>query len=630
MSQDLILLPAPQRLTSLGGALELAPEALIWLAEGVPLTVGRAVQTALAEAGVRWTLTAARLDGAGIGAAVRIDPAQVPQPEGYTLTLLPETDEAAILITGHDAAGAFYGAQTLGQIVRCSGRGALPGLHIADWPDFPHRGVMLDISRDKVPTLETLFDLVDLLAGWKINQFQLYTEHTFAYRHHRAVWEHASPLTAGDILALDAHCRERYIELIPNQNSFGHMNRWLVQPAYMALAEAPDGYTYPWGETSTEPFSLCPTDPASLALVAGLYDELLPNFSSRQFNVGCDETWDVGQPGTRSEAIVKERGEGRVYLDYLRQINALVRQHGRTMQFWGDIIMKHPDLIPALPKDAIALEWGYEANHPFDQDGAAFAAAGIPFYVCPGTSGWNSIAGRTANALGNLWNAAENGLRHGAIGYLNTDWGDNGHWQPLPVSYLGFACGAAMSWAAEANRSLDVPAALDRFAFADAAGVMGRLAYDLGNVYQEPGVPCFNGSPLHTLLLHPDRPFTSAWLDGLNAEALAQTQDSIATIIAALDTAQMKPGADRHSALVPDEFMLAAGLLSHACALGIARLAAPGGATTAIPAAVRAALAEELEALLAEYRRIWLVRNRPGGLADSAGRLEALLRLYRR
>ena len=49
------------------------------------------------------------------------------------------------------------------------------------------------------------------------------TEHTFAYRNHRAVWEHASPLTAQDILELDAFCRARYIELVPNQNSFGHI-----------------------------------------------------------------------------------------------------------------------------------------------------------------------------------------------------------------------------------------------------------------------------------------------------------------------------------------------------------------------------------------------------------------------
>ena len=85
------------------------------------------------------------------------------------------------------------------------------------------------------------------------------------------------------------------------------------------------------------------------------------------------------------------------------------------MMFWGDIIIHHPDLIP-LPPDAIALEWGYEADHPFAEHGTQFAQSGIPFYVCPGTSSWISALGRTENAIGNIRNAAENGLKNGAIG----------------------------------------------------------------------------------------------------------------------------------------------------------------------------------------------------------------------
>ena len=96
---------------------------------------------------------------------------------------------------------------------------------------------MLDISRDKVPTMETLYALVDLLAGWKINQLQLYTEHTFAYRQHPEVWAEASPLTGQEILGLDAYCRKRFVELVPNQNSFGHMHRWLKHARYAPLAE---------------------------------------------------------------------------------------------------------------------------------------------------------------------------------------------------------------------------------------------------------------------------------------------------------------------------------------------------------------------------------------------------------
>ena len=623
MSDPLVLLPAPQRLTLLGGTLPLAPERLIWLNDSATTSpgdalqrAGREVQAALALHGPHWELTAARLDGAQIGATLRIDPAQVPQAQGYRLSIRPE----GLLLVAHDAAGITYGALTLRQIAR-QGRGAaLPCLHIEDWPDFPQRGVMLDISRDKVPSLDTLLALIDMLAGWKINQVQLYTEHTFAYRNHPDVWAQASPLTGEEILLLDAFCQARGIELVPNQNSFGHMARWLELPAYAHLAEAPNGFDFPWGRHSDGPFSLCPTNPASLDLLDELYAELLPHFASRQFNVGCDETWDVGQPGTRSEAIVAERGAGRVYLDFLQQVYQRVTAHGHTMQFWGDIILKHPELIAELPKDAIAMEWGYEADHPFDADCAAFAKAGVPFYVCPGTSSWNAIAGRTDNALGNLWSAAENGLKHGAIGYLNTDWGDNGHWQPLPVAFLGFAYGAAVSWAAEANRALDVPAALDWHAFQDEAGVMGRLAYDLGNVYL--GLDrLHNNSPLNQLLLYPAETLAEAWVSTLTPDGLLQAQAAIEATLASLDAARMqRPDAD----LIQDEFRLAAGLLIHACRLGLARLAADDQAVASIPAGTRADLALELDGLLVEYTRLWMARNRPGGLADSLARLEAL------
>ena len=269
---------------------------------------------------------------------------------------------------------------TLTQILDQCG-GDLPTLRVTDWPDFPNRGLMLDISRDKVPTMETLYALVDLLASWKINQLQLYTEHTFAYQNHPEVWADASPMTGEEILALDAYCQARFVELVPNQNSFGHMHRWFEHERYLPLAEAPEGSMTPWGFFYEGPFSLAPTEPASLELVRELFDELLPHFSSPQFNVGCDETFDVGQG--RSKEVVEEKGEGRVYLDFLLKIYREVKARRRTMQFWGDIIVHHPDLVAELPRDCIALEWGYDAQHPFNEHGAIFANSGIPFYVCP-------------------------------------------------------------------------------------------------------------------------------------------------------------------------------------------------------------------------------------------------------
>lgn len=555
----------------------------------------------------------------GVAPREVIDAGAVPHEQGYRLTM----DGSGVRIEAHDPAGLRYARCTLKQIVeQADAGGRVEAMEVEDWPDFAARGVMLDVSRDRVPTMATLRELVDLLASWKINQLQLYTEHTFAYLAHKTVWEHASPMTAEEIRELDGYCRERGIELVPNQNSFGHLDRWLRHKEYVHLAETPGGCMTPWSKELHPPITLYPGE-ESLAFLGKLFDELLPNFSSGLFNVGCDETWELGQG--RSKAACEERGTVRVYVDFLKEIHKRVSERGHTMMFWGDIVLKHPELIAELPKDLIALEWGYEATHPFDTDCKRFAEAGLRFYVCPGTSTWNTIAGRTDNAMGNLRNAAENGLKHGAIGFLNTDWGDNGHWQPLPVSYLGYGYGAAVSWCAAANGEMDIATALDRWAFADRAGVMGKVARDLGNVYQVCGGKSENASVLFRLWQHLGNPTEHDIWKSFDTERLRATVRAIDRAISPLDQAKMeRPDA----ALIVSEYRWAAALLKHLARAGIARLEHPTTMAD-VPVKLREELAAELEPLIAEHERLWRARSREGGLSDSAGRLRKVLGMYR-
>lgn len=540
-------------------------------------------------------------------AKLDLDPKAVPHPQGYILDI----SKRGARITGHDEAGLFYGMMTLCQLVRQYAlAGELPFLHIQDWPDFPNRGVVLDISRDKVPEMETLYTLVDQLAELKYNQVQLYTEHTFAYRDHPVVWEDASPMTPSQIRSLDAFCRDRFIELVPNQNSFGHRERWLKFPEYRHLAEMPEGG-----------MDLCAVDPASIEHLRGLYADLLPNFSSDSFNVGCDETWSLGKG--RSKAEADARGVGRIYLEFLLKIHALVTAQGRKMMFWGDIIMQHPELIPELPKDIIALEWGYEADHPFAEHGKKFAESGIPFYVCPGTSSWNTLVGRTDNAVRNLLNAAENGKANGAIGYLVTDWGDAGHWQFLPISYLGFAYGAAVSWCVDANRDINLPQALSVHLFQDRAGMMGQLAWDLGNAYQQTGVLLGNNTLFYCLLQHQvGGSFIGTMYEGMKKENLEKTLAYVDKVMADLPRTDMRcPDAE----LVKREFSLNAEMLKVSCNIGLARLEAGGVGTESLPSDTKDNLARQIENFIPEYRQIWLERNRSGGLKDSVAKFGPLL-----
>lgn len=570
----------------------------------VLLPAARAVQKALADhGGVRWAIHAGAAPATQVGARIVLEPPADADPrsqQAYSLVV----DGAGVVIRAGGPAGAYYGAMSLTQLLRQRGR-EVPHLRIVDRPDFLHRGVMLDISRDKVPTMATLFSLVDMFAELKLNELQLYTEHTFTFRKHPKVWADAAPMTGEEILQLDAYCRDRFIELVPNLNTFGHMRRWLIHEEYRDLAECPDGCDTRWGRFD-QPFTLNPGDPRSLALVEDMLDEALPHFCSGVVNVGGDETVDLGQG--RSRERVEQLGVGRVYLEFLLKIHAAVTRRGRRMQFWGDIIMEHPELVADLPKDVIALEWGYEFDHPFAEHAARFAASGIPFYVCPGTSVWNTIGGRTQNMIGNIRSAAENGKRNGAIGFLTTDWGDNGHLQPLSVSFLGYAFGAAMSWSVDANTEADIAHLAGVHVFRDYTGDAGRFASEVGNVYRRlPRTHNSTGYGRAVITQEPNLPEELRCVDPAALNAIFEDIDR-------LSAWRPKLRMDRDdAAIIRAEYAHVLELMRY----GTQRLRYAAAGSQMPLDETR----DELEILIEEHDRIWLMRNRRGGMEDSAENL---------
>src|SRR5271154_1005233 len=415
-------------------------------------------------------------------------------PEGYALAI----SKTGIEISFRETGGLRAATATLRQLLRECGR-RLPCLRICDWPDFPRRGVMLDISRGRVPKLETLLDLAEKLSDFKINELQLYTEHTFAYKKYKSVWQSWGALTAREIKILAARCHELGIDLVPNQNSFGHLRYFLEHPKLKKLAEVSEPYEDASKEFVRRPTTLAPNNPGTIPFLRGLYDELLPNFSSEFFNVGCDETWDLGRG--QSKKLCERRGKGKVYLDFLKKIHREVSTRNKKMMFWGDIILKYPKLIRKLPKNVITLNWGYEANHPFEKEAAQFAKAKIPFYACPGTSTWQTLIGKHDNALANLRAAAEAGKKFHAIGFLNTDWGDGGHPQPLAVSWPLFAAGAALAWNSKSFDERKLPSILSRDVFENSK--IAEVAFKLGFAHQKLGVNTPNETPLGTVITAP-------------------------------------------------------------------------------------------------------------------------------
>jgi len=520
--------------------------------------------------------------------------------EGFELKL---DSHQKILLAGNEA-GAFYGCLAFTQLIQQFGL-TLPALNVEDAPDFPTRGVMLDVSRCKVPTVETCKLLIDRLAGMRLNQVQLYIEHTFAFSAHKTVWHDASPFTHEDILELDQYCADRFIELVPNLNSFGHFGRWLKHPEYKHLAECPDN----------EYRDCLAPNQESLKLLEELYDEYLPNFSSTTINVGCDETGELGKG--RSKARAKKASVTEVYFEFINKIHKLCTKKGKRMQFWGDIILHQPELINKLPADILALNWGYDDNHPYNKECRAFAEAGIEFHVCPGTSSWNSITGRTDNCLKNLEDAAYYGLKYGATGYLNTDWGDGGHHQVLPISYVGFAAGAAYSWHLKTNKKVDLAGAISRHFFEDNTGLLGQFCLDLGRTLNRlPGLKRKNASAIGQLYNSKAIQNKRFDLSKLNKGQFDRAQAWLEKISRDIEKAEPKC-CDRE--LVINELNHAVAMSQHAINRGRYAKSKNISADT---------LRSELQNIIMSHEEQWLARNRSGGLRESSNILLSTSELF--
>jgi hexosaminidase len=528
--------------------------------------------------------------------------------EGYRLLI----GSAMVDLTAADDAGEAYGRATLTQLARTYD-GRLPIGKVDDWPDLAVRAVMLDISRDKVPTIETLRAIIDRLAEWKVNQLQLYTEHTFAFQDHEEVWRDASPLTAAEIRELDSYCRARHIELVPNQNCLGHAERWLRHERYRHLALAPDGYVEHGRRRG--PSTLDPRNPAALALVRSWLAELLPNFTSRRVNIGLDEPWELQ---TNQADQVDD------YLAWVAQLRALPEVEGRELLMWGDILGTRPELVGRIPDGVTICEWGYDADFDFAGKAAVLAAARRAFWLCPGTSSWLSILGRFSNMVGNCSAAVAAALEHGGVGVLNTDWGDEGHLQYLPVSDPGLAYGAAVSWCLATNRDLDVASALDLHCYDDPAGELGAALVRLGDSHLELSAQVGNvaSSVLH--LYYPQLHIGRGPLAGVRAAEYEAIEGTLDDVDSRLDLARPRRA---DGALVIAELRNSIALVRILCRDARARLAGDGSLAS-VPAATRRALARDLDPVIAAHETLWHARNRHGGFVDSVGHLTTLRHAY--
>jgi hexosaminidase len=368
---------------------------------------------------------------------------------------------------------------------------------------------------------------------------------------------------------------------------------------------------------------------ANAELAVGLARDIAATVAHRRIHIGGDEPFELGKGA--SAADVAARGRDHVYLEHLTRIIEPLVADGHEVMFWADLFRRDATLLPDIPSGAIGVVWNYEAPSEatwmdllnadqvrrlglpddahigFEAHARLFIESGTPFWVAPGTSTWNTIIGRNVNAEANIADAVTVGRANSCPGLLLTDWGDNGHWQPLPVSLPSIVrCGVAAR-TGELPSDTEVATAID-----DIAGFhpgTGSLIDRLGRIGESLGVAAPNGSPLCSamstggfpILGEPD---VDAFVAGhsLLGEALqAFSADSV--------------GGPRGET-VAAEMHAACRLAS----LGLRRVAAAHdieipGPSPAVPTT------SEIDSVAEALRKAWSLSSRPGGLDDSIARI---------
>jgi hypothetical protein len=389
-------------------------------------------------------------------------------PEGYVLKILP----SKIVVLANSSAGVFYGVQTLKQIIRSNRNGnSIPCLTIYDWPALKLRGWMDDISRGPIPTMEFLKNEIRTMSEYKQNYFTLYTEHVFKLKKYPDIAPYDG-ISAEEIAELTEYAAKYHIELVGNQQSFGHFEHILDIPFYDRMKETSD--------------VLNPATEDTYKYLGDVYSEIAPAYKSKLFNINCDETYGLGKGG--SKKLVDSIGMDGLYAYHINRIDKLLKKYDKRIMMWGDIAVDNKGIIDKLPKDLIILSWGYHAADSFDKAILPFKNSGFEFMVAPGVSCWSQVWPYMTNASINISNYVRDGYKLGAMGMMNTAWDDDGE-NLFNYNWYGLIWGAECSWKPASAKS-----------GAEAVNERDEKLNKFNSAFDKLFFGCKNGSVVNTLL----------------------------------------------------------------------------------------------------------------------------------
>ena len=352
------------------------------------------------------------------------------EEQAYKLTI----NSNFIRMEATSSAGLFYATQSLKQLYRYAALKSngdevkLPCMTITDWPNFKLRAWQDDISRGPIVKMDYLKQLIPQLAECKLNAFSLYTEHTFKTQCHPDLAP-TDAFTAEEIKELEDFCRPYHIQIIGNQQCFGHFEEILCNPFYNNLADTK--------------WNLNPGNEDSYKFLEDHLKEVAKAYKSPYFNINCDETESLGHG--YAKAYVDSVGATTAYYQHINRVNRILRLYRKRVMMWGDIAADHPEILAHLDKDIQLIAWSYVGIDSFDDFLQPYVKSGRKFLVAPGVSLSERVWPKHYEFESNITHLCRDGYRNGALGVINTCWDDFGE-SLTNCALYGLVLGAEMSW----------------------------------------------------------------------------------------------------------------------------------------------------------------------------------------
>ena len=344
---DTAIIPTPKEEVALPEGYTLTPQTVIYLLEPTP-----ALQRAAAELqsdiqaryGFRPPLAVGQAPQGGIvigtlESGLSPTGGPVTHDEGYVLEVSP----TGVAIVGTDERGAFYGVQSLRQLL--GETPTLRGLRVRDWPDHALRVAMIYLNSDSAALNDRL---VPLLARYKFNAVLVMSDYI--------AWDSAPELrvpggaSKEEARRLAEKAREYLLEPIPLLETLGHAQWLFANGRNRDLLQDP---------SVSSPFTYDPLNPRVYEVLFPIMDELIDIFNPRWLHVGHDEVRS-GHPFPASEAGL-ELGFGNLFLQDTVKLHDFLASRGVKTMLWQDELLSIEvrPLLEQFPKDLTVTSWNY-------------------------------------------------------------------------------------------------------------------------------------------------------------------------------------------------------------------------------------------------------------------------------